>query len=407
MESAYVSHELRRSRAILLAVAVSSWGVPTEAADGFFRGLGFLLGGEYRSSRPFDISGDGTVVVGQSRSHIGEEAFRWTRATGMTGLGTLGFKEEQEPYSVAFGVSADGAVVVGGSSSPHSDGDRGEAFRWSEATGMVGLGDLPGGLRGSGAVSVSSDGSVVTGGSASSLSPNFSEAFIWTQKAGLVGLGVFPSVSSPFTIASRVSADGMIVVGHARTSNGREAFRWTESSGLIALGDLPGPPFESFARSISADGTAIVGLGINDGSTAFRWTEEGGMVDLGRPPGGYCSSAWDTSADGAIVVGDACVAGEVVPAIWDEIHGMRNLEDVFAQLGFAPLLEGWNLEEATGISDDGTTVVGWGYHFGEMEGWIARLELAGVVEVPATSDWSLALLAALLVASALVTLRPR
>ena len=49
-----------------------------------------------------------------------------------------------ESFSEAFGISADGAVVVGLSRSAAS-GSLYEAFRWTESEGMVGLGDLPGG----------------------------------------------------------------------------------------------------------------------------------------------------------------------------------------------------------------------------------------------------------------------
>src|SRR5262245_47092881 len=66
--------------------------------------------------------------------------------------------------SFATGVSADGSVVVGSSSSATSgpNPDDREAFRWTAATGMVGLGFLPGGtFSDSGAFGVSADGSVV------------------------------------------------------------------------------------------------------------------------------------------------------------------------------------------------------------------------------------------------------
>jgi len=39
----------------------------------------------------------------------------------------------------------------------------GEAFRWTSATGMVGLGDLPGDKTSSTGESVSADGNVVVG----------------------------------------------------------------------------------------------------------------------------------------------------------------------------------------------------------------------------------------------------
>ena len=47
--------------------------------------------------------------------------------------------------SFANAVSADGSVVVGHSSSALALGSAYEAFRWTAADGMIGLGDLPGG----------------------------------------------------------------------------------------------------------------------------------------------------------------------------------------------------------------------------------------------------------------------
>ena len=47
--------------------------------------------------------------------------------------------------SLAFGVSDNGLVVVGqGDSARGAVGSGREAFRWTQAGGMVGLGDLPG-----------------------------------------------------------------------------------------------------------------------------------------------------------------------------------------------------------------------------------------------------------------------
>jgi len=61
-------------------------------------------------------------------------AFRWTAATGMQDLGTLGGYE-----SAAYDVSADGSVVVGDSSI--STGSA-RAFRWKASTGMQNLSTL-------------------------------------------------------------------------------------------------------------------------------------------------------------------------------------------------------------------------------------------------------------------------
>lgn len=172
------------------------------------------------------------------------------------------------------------------------------------------------------------------------------------------------------------------------------------------MGDLPGFFFDSWATGTSADGAVIVGLGSGPSERAFRWTASTGMVDLGTPPGGTLSEAWGVSADGSVVVGDAGLDGEFVPTIWDEAHGMKNLEDVLAGLGLEGAMQGWDLEQAMGVSADGLTVTGWGYNpDGFREAWIADLSPPSVVEIPAASNVVLILFAALLVAAGFVSLR--
>lgn len=60
------------------------------AATPFFMGLGDLPGSVFQSIA-HGVSADGSTVVGWSWSALGAEAFRWTAATGMFGLGLLGF----------------------------------------------------------------------------------------------------------------------------------------------------------------------------------------------------------------------------------------------------------------------------------------------------------------------------
>src|SRR5262245_37318037 len=84
------------------------------------------------------VSADGSVVVGTRFAGPSVEAFRWTAATGVVGLGDL---PGDTAGSNAAAVSADGGVVVGVSGSASGQ----EAFRWTSGGGMVGLGDLPGG----------------------------------------------------------------------------------------------------------------------------------------------------------------------------------------------------------------------------------------------------------------------
>jgi probable HAF family extracellular repeat protein len=133
---------------LLASSAATVPSTPVHAQS--FSGLGFLPGGPF--SRAQGVNADGTVVVGfgDAATGIVNEAFRWTQAGGMVGLGFL----PGGNLSSAFGVNADGTVVVGIGN---------EAFRWTQAGGMAGLGFLPGG-SGSEARAVNADGTVVVGG---------------------------------------------------------------------------------------------------------------------------------------------------------------------------------------------------------------------------------------------------
>src|SRR5262245_5801291 len=76
------------------------------------------------------VSSRASAIVGTTPDT--GEAFRWTSATGATGLGFLaGFTS-----SFATTVSADGSIVAGFS----SDGSTIQGFAWTQASGMTGLG---------------------------------------------------------------------------------------------------------------------------------------------------------------------------------------------------------------------------------------------------------------------------
>lgn len=122
-------------------------------------GLGYLPGATFFDSTAYGVNRDGSVVVGESRSVNGKEAFRWTLEGGMQALGDL---PGGQVMATARAVSADGSVVVGtGQSTLFS-----EAFRWTSSGGMVGLGAVPsndGAAVSSEAWGVSADGRVVVG----------------------------------------------------------------------------------------------------------------------------------------------------------------------------------------------------------------------------------------------------
>src|SRR5262249_3403546 len=127
---------------LLVFVSVVAFVTATPATSGpqcFFQGLGFLPGDNRSSARGWN--GNGTVGVGTSfgvsggQFVAGGHAFRWVNGT-MTGLGFLPGGINQ---SAAFGVNADGTVVVGRTTYPGAFTSP-RAFRWTAASGMVGLG---------------------------------------------------------------------------------------------------------------------------------------------------------------------------------------------------------------------------------------------------------------------------
>ncbi len=321
-------------------------------------------------SNALGISSSGDAVVGLTKGANGTEAFLWTKAGGMVGLGDL---TGGAYYSTARNISGDGNIVVGGSNSTNG----GEAFRWTQAGGMVGLGDLAGGTFGSQAYGVSADGNVVVGYGVSTNGP---EAFRWTQAGGMVGLGDLTGGYFS-SYATSVSADGNVVVGTSNSTSGSEAFRWTQAGGMVGLGDLAGGNFLSQANSVSADGNVVVGWSeITNGNEAFRWTQAGGMVGLGDIAGGsFNSEANSVSADGNVVVGEGMDANGNVAFRWTQATGMQRIDDILTASGVD--LAGWSaLATASAVNSDGSVITGYGLSTNGLEAYIVKFgDNSGIV----------------------------
>jgi len=101
-----------------------------DPAGGILR-LGFLPGGGAGGgSGAFALSGDGSVVAGYSVTPTTAEGFAWDAANGMRGFGDLG---GAWPQSIAFDVSDDGSVVVGTGAGDEAGT---QTFIWDEENGM-------------------------------------------------------------------------------------------------------------------------------------------------------------------------------------------------------------------------------------------------------------------------------
>lgn len=358
------------TRSVLAAAVAAACAGGAQAADTAI-GLGTLPG--HFDSWAYGVSADGAVVVGQSTNHVRAYAFRWTSSGMQQIVNTLGGQDSR-----AWGVSADGSVVVGDADTAWQN----RAFRWTSGGGMISLGVLSGSGNSS-AYGVSADGSVVVGESDRLAGGN--HAFRWVSGAtgGVAGnpqmydLGVLGT--GAFSVAYGVSADGAVVVGDSDTGAGNgHAFRW-EGGVMSDIHTLAGVA-HSRAYAASANGGVVVGISWDDWNSrhAFRWTSGGGMQELSTL-GGSASWANGVSADGSVVVGGSMLAGDADQRAfrWTQSGGMQSVADWLAAAGVA-VPAGMALTDATAVNADGTVIVGYGANASShTEAWLARVTPPG------------------------------
>jgi uncharacterized membrane protein len=232
------------------------------------------------------VSTDGTVVTGFGAS----QAFRWQQETGIVGIGArldgIDVIGPDNPLFFANDLSSNGSVIVG--MNTLDPFQLGEAARWTAADGAVGLGFLFGGGENefSTATGVSGDGSMIAGtGIIESEDFRYSEAFRWTKETGMVRLGDVPGGGPSF--ASAMSSDGSVIVGGAGLFPlDSRPFVWTLGSGMQLLVDLLTNEYgigDEIAgwnlgriTALSRDGRYIVGQGTDGNNLRRDW-----LVDLG------------------------------------------------------------------------------------------------------------------------------
>lgn len=371
------------TRIILLIVWFLLTGPSTRVGAATFQGLGGT------ESQAYGVSADGKVVVGDRLVGGVRRAFRWAETSGMTGLADVA---DGSGPSTARAASEDGSVIVGSADVVDIPSTRTvtRAVRWSGG-GAQNLGEIPScqdsatqQLLSSHANGVSLNGSVIVGfgdardtvslPSGPFCADKREEAFGWNS-------GTIFRLPQPPIIARAwgVSPQGTIAVGSGWGLGARQPIVWTSAQAFILR--APSGKFGGEALAVSGSGLVIVGYdsSVSDtGSTgAFRWTPEKGMVGLGVLPGHDTSFALAVSFDGSVVIGlsylnDFGSTNKVF--IWDTTNGMRDLMSVLVEQGAN--LTGWRLQEASGISADGRTIVGSGINpSGNAEAWIAVLEL--------------------------------
>ncbi len=212
-------------------------------------------------------------------------------------------------------------------------------------TDMTDLGVLSGGTS-SVATAVSSDGSIITG--YGTISGGGTRMF--TYQSGTMTQVDTSSYPTTNFFALGISGDGSILVGYSQASGSTSAFKYSSSS-ITTLNTLPSGSY-AIAKAISSDGTVIVGISEESGvERAVAYYSSGTTPTNLDPYYDYAySQATAASSDGSIVVG----------------HGFSNnsgLMEAFYVSGgsltaFGYIIGGY-YTYATGVSADGTKIVGY------------------------------------------------
>ena len=287
------------------------------------------------------ISSDGAVVIGRSTTAKNyERAFRWQNGL-MTDLGTLGGNT-----SAAVSVSADGKRIIGRASLP--DGEQQPTLwtdAWGEKGGRYGLGSFGGKVSDASSIGdksafITSDGNMIIG---TSPLPNGSTHHVFLSKAGGQLIDLDPN--GGHRRVSSISDDGSVIAGTHRNEFGEErGFVWRQGE-FIDLG-----PCCSNLRMplVSADGAVVAFQrkpGGDKGNTkAMRWRDGIGqdVIDLDA-----FRQVYALSESGSVIVGSCGAAEQREHACWWKDGNIAAIGSL-----------GGKSSMATAVSADGKVIAG-------------------------------------------------
>jgi|GEM_PF-1214576 len=318
------------------------------------------------STTVFDLNPDGSWAAG---THNGQ-AYRWSQATGLELL-----SPEEWWWTATAGISDDGTQLIStvqyGDTTPRVFGPA----IWTEGSGWASFDTLyvdppyssGDDLSHGSGYDISGDGSTACG---LAWHPSYrASGFSWTAAGGIVDLGL-PSPTFGSSRATKISGDGNVIVGFWEDPEfgNRRPVRWV-GGGAEDL--FLGAATWGEAMDCSSDGSLITGqVGFRDDpgyglAIAFLYSDDGGYVDLGllegQNPVSNQSIGTDVSDNGIVVgwSGDQSPWGEVVPFVWTEDEGMMRADDYFAAHE-VEIPANIDLTSIDAISADGTTFGGQG-----------------------------------------------
>jgi probable HAF family extracellular repeat protein len=299
------------------------------------------------------VSANGLVIVGHTDIAGLIYAAIWNNSA-LTTL-PLGIYDEMR----ATAVSADGLTVVGFSVDNLA---RTDAFYRISTNNAVSLAAEFGSLH-SQATGVSGNGSLIVGTLSDDFfgTPFVRRGFIHT--VGGSHTVINPSATGPAAFSSRtfaemtaISSDGSTSIGYAYSVPGLPlgdalGFRRASNGTITSLGTLGGA--WSIPNAISANGAVIVGQSANGSSEEAFVYQNGTMTGLGFLTGGSSSNATGVSADGSVIVGFGDVTGGAIHAftyanqtLLDATEWMRSLNGPGSLSAMANNLSSMPLEGA-------------------------------------------------------------
>ncbi|WP_312287819.1 T9SS type A sorting domain-containing protein [Chryseobacterium gleum] len=246
-----------------------------------------------------------------------------------------------------------GAVSDNGVVSLHTSA--GAIYKWDASGGLVQIGSISNGYPAAGRTIVSNDGTKISS-SVTNAATGFNEistydvaTATWVTRGGLVPTGWDGSVSSTWGM----TANGSTIVGLGfLTAANAHAVKWDEVHGMVDLGSIV-QGRSSRANAINASGTVIVGWQDESNGTrsGAKW-QDGVESFITDNNGNNVGEAGGISADGSTIIGSA----NPNPYVWNAVSGLTYITHPNASFSFKG--------GATGISGDGTKVIGYYRAFG-------------------------------------------
>ena len=324
------------------AIALIATFLPLQAvAQASFVTIGDLPGGSH-TSQTRSTSADGSVVSGLSSASNATLAFRWTRATGISALPQLPGTTNYQGGAV----SPDGTFISGIHGIPNQQAQLG--FVWSNQTGMMSVGSLPGGRDITNISFVTNEGLAVgqSDFDFTSTGAPLYRAIRWTPQGGLETLPLPEPTDLQFQSRALSVLDDGRIYGVSNSGN----WLYSESSGFEIL------PVGSYMRRINSSGDFLIGTML-DFSTqiphrAKYWTPDTGEVSLAPYGDDYASEALYMSDDGSTIIGRGTLGWQV----WVDQDAPVLFDDFIASNGVD--LGDWQISFIHGISADGLTIHG-------------------------------------------------